>query len=105
MESCISCPYIQSGGLKGLLSDLGQQIQSAYVSVVSAVKSTPTTTLGLAREGTGGLLQTLGSARQYLLEMATHYGLVSRPPPPDTPSLLPRHRSASSLIRLFAPLH
>ncbi|XP_061077882.1 perilipin-1 [Conger conger] len=67
---------LKSGRLQGLLGGLGRQLQSAYVSVVSAVKNAPTTTLGLARGGTGALLETLSSARQHVLETTTRYGLL-----------------------------
>ncbi|KAJ8344087.1 hypothetical protein SKAU_G00314160 [Synaphobranchus kaupii] len=67
---------LKSGGLQGLLSGLGQQLQSTYALVVSAVQSAPTTTLGLARNGTGALVEALGSARRHVQETASHYSLI-----------------------------
>ncbi|KAG7473262.1 hypothetical protein MATL_G00093820 [Megalops atlanticus] len=66
---------LKSGGVQGLVSSLGQQLQSAYVSVVSGAKNAPGATLGLARDGTSALLETLSSARTRLVETVTHYGL------------------------------
>ncbi|KAJ8417366.1 hypothetical protein AAFF_G00285930 [Aldrovandia affinis] len=74
-----------SGGVRGLVSGLGQQLQSAYVSVVSGVKNAPSATVGLARDGTGALLETLGSARERVLETAYHYGLLPGPAPQGRP--------------------
>ncbi|KAI1904502.1 hypothetical protein AGOR_G00006310 [Albula goreensis] len=67
---------LQTGGVRGLVSGLGQQLQGAYVSVVSGVKNAPAATLSLARDGTGALLGTLGNATQHMLEAAAHYGLL-----------------------------
>ncbi|XP_035252385.1 perilipin-1 [Anguilla anguilla] len=67
---------LKSGGLRGLVSGLGQQMRSACVSVVSVVKNAPSATLGRAKDGTGALLETLGIARQHVLETASHYGLL-----------------------------
>ncbi|XP_036391378.1 perilipin-1 [Megalops cyprinoides] len=66
---------LKSGGVRGLVSSLGQQLQSTYMSVVSGAKNAPGATLGLARDSTSALLETLDSARTRLVETVAHYGL------------------------------
>ncbi|XP_062404293.1 perilipin-1 [Sardina pilchardus] len=68
----------QSGSrVKELLSGAGQQLQSAYVSVISGVKHAPKTSVGLAKDGADLVLGSLSSAKERLLANISYYGRFS----------------------------
>ncbi|XP_024279334.1 perilipin-1 isoform X1 [Oncorhynchus tshawytscha] len=75
-------PYIipaleqSGGGLQRLVSGLGYQLQINYMSVVSSVKSAPQTTFGLAKNGLGALLETVGSARDRVVNSISYYVMI-----------------------------
>ncbi|XP_064809062.1 perilipin-1 [Oncorhynchus masou masou] len=64
------------GGLQRLVSGLGYQLQINYMSVVSSVKSAPQTTFGLAKNGLGALLETVGSARDRVVNSISYYVMI-----------------------------
>ncbi|XP_041745841.2 perilipin-1 isoform X1 [Coregonus clupeaformis] len=64
------------GGLHHLVSGLGYQLQNNYVSVVSSVKSAPQTTFGLAKNGLGALFETVGSAREHVVNSISYYVMI-----------------------------
>ncbi|XP_076156026.1 perilipin-1 isoform X2 [Alosa pseudoharengus] len=63
--------------VKELLSGAGQQLQSAYVSVISGVKQAPKTSVGLAKDGADLVLGSLSSAKELLLTNISYYGRFS----------------------------
>ncbi|XP_041966449.1 perilipin-1 isoform X2 [Alosa sapidissima] len=68
----------QSGSrVKELLSGAGQQLQSAYVSVISGVKQAPKTSVGLAKDGADLVLGSLSSAKELLFTNISYYGRFS----------------------------
>ncbi|MBN3311957.1 PLIN1 protein, partial [Atractosteus spatula] len=70
---------LQSDEVQGLVSSLGHQLQNAYTSVVSSVRSAPEVTAALAKDTAGALVETWSS----VLKNVSHYIPVShfqRPP-------------------------
>ncbi|XP_041966452.1 perilipin-1 isoform X4 [Alosa sapidissima] len=63
--------------VKELLSGAGQQLQSAYVSVISGVKQAPKTSVGLAKDGADLVLGSLSSAKELLFTNISYYGRFS----------------------------
>jgi hypothetical protein len=85
----IHVPVFQSGGgLQRLVSGVGYQLQINYMSVVSSVKSAPQTTFGLAKNGLGALLETVGSARDRVVNSISYYVMVSHSVIPAIPDLI-----------------
>ncbi|XP_029552259.1 perilipin-1 isoform X1 [Salmo trutta] len=66
----------RGGGLQRLVSGLGYQLQINYMLVVSSVKSAPQTTFGLAKNGLGALLETVGSARERVVNSISYYVMI-----------------------------
>lgn len=60
-----------------LVSSAGQQLQGAYMSVISGMKHAPKTTVGLAKDGADLVLESLSSAKERLLTNISYYGLFS----------------------------
>ncbi|XP_031420294.1 perilipin-1 [Clupea harengus] len=70
---------LQSGSrVQELVSVVGQQIQTAYVSIISGVKSAPSITVGLAKDGSDLVVESLSSAKERLLNNIPYFGLFSR---------------------------
>uniref|UniRef100_A0A4W5MZZ1 Perilipin 1 n=1 Tax=Hucho hucho TaxID=62062 RepID=A0A4W5MZZ1_9TELE len=67
---------LSGGGLQRLVSGLGYQLQINYMSVVSSVKSAPQTTFGLAKNELGALLETVGSARERVVNSISYYVMI-----------------------------
>ncbi|XP_029490126.1 perilipin-1 isoform X2 [Oncorhynchus nerka] len=73
-DKATEAEFQKSGdGLQRLVSGLGYQLQINYMSVVSSVKSAPQTTFGLAKNGLGALLETVGSARDRVVNSISYY--------------------------------
>ncbi|XP_069046724.1 perilipin-1 isoform X1 [Lepisosteus oculatus] len=60
---------LQSDEVQGLVSSLGHQLQNAYTSVVSSVRSAPEVTVALAKDTAGALIETWSS----VLKNVSHY--------------------------------
>ncbi|XP_030648243.1 perilipin-1 isoform X2 [Chanos chanos] len=70
----------QTGRVQSLVSGFGQQLQSAYVSVVTGMKNAPMSTFGLAKDGASVVLESLGAARERVLSNIPYYGRIPRRP-------------------------
>ncbi|KAL2092984.1 hypothetical protein ACEWY4_010296 [Coilia grayii] len=68
-------PLKSGSRLQELVSSVGQQLQSAYVSVVSGVKGAPNATMGMTRDGANMLVESLSSAKERTLANISYYGL------------------------------
>nr|XP_015198922.1 PREDICTED: perilipin-1 [Lepisosteus oculatus] len=60
---------LQSDEVQGLVSSLGHQLQNAFTSVVSSVRSAPEVTVALAKDTAGALIETWSS----VLKNVSHY--------------------------------
>ncbi|XP_066558093.1 perilipin-1 [Amia ocellicauda] len=67
---------LETSNVQSLVSSLGQQLQSAYASVVSGVKMVPSSSLSVAKDTTGAVIQTLSAVKENMLQNLSIYILL-----------------------------